>query len=380
MRNLPAALALSVIAHGAVLGWWVTRHHEPPPPEPERAADPEPITVDIVPLPPPPAPKLAAAIPAPPLPPLPPSVRHAPAEPGMARISISPTPAAPTPESHTPAAPPPNGPHSPLLAMRDANPKPRLDDTGTVIESIAARPHAPESPTPPPGGARTADDIENDIKTTEHDLHDPGWVANATPEAVGEARDRLVALYGERDGHELQRDPHGGGYTARHGGYTVHVDPDGTTHITDTPGWQQHGLVGTFDATDALMRHYHQDPYAANKLETLDRTRDERAAITKRYRREQLRHSKELVVSALGDVWKTTQDLHERKELVFELWDDCAETGDPEVIEGGHEARAAVVAFIQAHFTGADAYTPGELHALNAHKTSQEPFAPYERE
>jgi hypothetical protein len=61
---------------------------------------------------------------------------------------------------------------------------------------------------------------------------------------------------------------------------------------------------------------------------------------------------------------------------LFELWDECEETGDAELVSGAEAARATVIGWIQVKLRGASAYTPTELARLNAHRRSQQVFAP----
>jgi hypothetical protein len=77
-------------------------------------------------------------------------------------------------------------------------------------------------------------------------------------------------------------------------------------------------------------------------------------------------------------LWSTARDLAERKRGLFELWDDCAETGSDELVAGGTAARAIVIGAIRARLRGADAYTASELAQLNAIRRSKAVFAPYE--
>lgn len=75
-------------------------------------------------------------------------------------------------------------------------------------------------------------------------------------------------------------------------------------------------------------------------------------------------------------LWLATRDLVERKQGLFELWDDCAEDGDDELVTASKAARELVIATIHARLTGADAYSADELARLNARRTSRETFAP----
>jgi hypothetical protein len=65
--------------------------------------------------------------------------------------------------------------------------------------------------------------------------------------------------------------------------------------------------------------------------------------------------------------------LAERRQLLFELWDECDNTNS------GREARASILAFIRRRLPlgGADAYSPDELERLNGRRTTAEPFDPY---
>jgi hypothetical protein len=67
-----------------------------------------------------------------------------------------------------------------------------------------------------------------------------------------------------------------------------------------------------------------------------------------------------------------------RHEALFELWDDCAETGDSEMLYGAEHARLMVIGVIRARLRGDDAYTPDELARLDARRTSTARFAPYD--
>lgn len=132
---------------------------------------------------------------------------------------------------------------------------------------------------------------------------------------------------------------------------------------------------GGFDVTDALMRRKKIDPYAAAKLRYLDSTRDERVQIGNRYKREQLLRSAQLMQKQI-DLLRTTTPA-QQKQALFELWDDCAETGSDALVEGGRQARALVVGYIRTKLVGDHAYTAAELAAFNKRKQSKAAFEPY---
>jgi hypothetical protein len=128
------------------------------------------------------------------------------------------------------------------------------------------------------------------------------------------------------------------------------------------------------------MRRHGDDPYSARKLALLDKTRDERVQIGTRHRAERLALTPQIIRKNLGALWAATPDPHARKRALFELWDECAETGDPTVVAGGEAARRLVIGFIRAHLPAGsrDAYTPAELAALSRTKHSKAAFVPYE--
>jgi hypothetical protein len=132
------------------------------------------------------------------------------------------------------------------------------------------------------------------------------------------------------------------------------------------------------DTQDMMMKRRGIDPYGSEKLALLDRTRDQRVAVGERTRRSRLEHSAELMMHNVDRLWAMTADLAARKAGLFELWDDCAETGSDAIVAGGAAARMFVVGVIRARLQGRDAYTSEELARLNAGRRSKAVFAPYE--
>jgi len=141
-------------------------------------------------------------------------------------------------------------------------------------------------------------------------------------------------------------------------------------------------LGGGFNVDDWLLRRKGVDPYASRKLHVLDATRDERAELGSRHRREQLAHATILMQQNLEQVWASVHDRGARKQALFDLWDECAETGDTSLVEAGADARRLIIGFIRARLPagGPDAYTDAELAALNGSKKKQSKaiFQPYE--
>ncbi len=154
---------------------------------------------------------------------------------------------------------------------------------------------------------------------------------------------------------------------------------------SDTDTRPDHGntvplLGGGFDISDALMRDHGQDPYASQKLKFLDSTRDERVQIGNRHRQQQLQQATQIMQRNLDRVWASVTDARARKQALFELWDECAETGTEDLIAAGADARRLVIGFIRARLPAgrADAFTADEISAFNRVKQSKAAFAPYD--
>ena len=137
---------------------------------------------------------------------------------------------------------------------------------------------------------------------------------------------------------------------------------------------------GTFDATDAFMRRHGQDPYASRKLAYLDSTRDERVQIGTKHRQQQLAQATAIMQKNLDRMWASVADPAARKQALFELWDECAETGPEELVTAGAEARKLVTGFIRARLPvgSPTAYTADEIAAFNRRKQARATFAPYD--
>ncbi len=139
-------------------------------------------------------------------------------------------------------------------------------------------------------------------------------------------------------------------------------------------------ITGSFDVTDAVMRLAGQDPYQAKKLAFLDRTRDERVEIGRKHRAEQLEHAEAYVLANADELWTRAEfSIEDKRALLFELWDECAETGSDELVDAGDRARAALLRFIAVHLPAgsADAYTADEVKRLDRKRHSRAHFAPY---
>ena len=352
VRGLVVAVVGSVLVHGLALAWLTSRRFEvpapaaevelevePPPPAPVATIDPPPLEVvlldgasngggGVV---------VAAAS----------GSDVAPAKRGRLtkRGATGETGAS---ETATPT-------RSPYLTMRRPGDDGMQGPSGDFLADFLNR----SKPLPPPPDI-PGEAVGNQIADVRARLKRAG---RYSPEELGAMREQLVALDAQREAEELK--PAGGGrYKSEKETFRAHVNPDGSVKLEDKPE--------NMDSQDKLMKRHGIDPYGRNKLAYLDRTRDQRVAIGKRYREEQLGKSVVYMQQHIARLWAMTTDVAKRKQGLFELWDECIETGTPEEVAGGAAARA----FVMAHIRAKVRYTPDELRALNAQRHSTQPFAP----
>jgi hypothetical protein len=157
--------------------------------------------------------------------------------------------------------------------------------------------------------------------------------------------------------------------------FTMHVDSDGTAHISDRRNLQrvrghdfdllaetsraeqwldahheQSNVVDmkvppvgvpivTFDVTDWAMRSVGQDPYAFQKLKLLDATREQRAEIGARHRERQVVQTPALVRESLVQI--TALPPEERHAALLDLWRSCDTT------KAGAVARATISSYVR---------------------------------
>jgi hypothetical protein len=168
-----------------------------------------------------------------------------------------------------------------------------------------------------------------------------------------------------------------GTFASDQGPYTARIAPDGSTTLRDNPNIQPDlfMLGARFDIDDAILRSHGEDPYSSAKLGFMDRSRDLRARMGADYRDWQLSQSAAIMRANIDGMWNRLPTDAARKQALFEMWDECAETGDPALVEAGKAARAALVEVARERL-GPNAFTPQELSAFNARRTSSQRFAP----
>ena len=287
-----------------------------------------------------------------------------------------------------------------------------LASTAPAVAAAQSRPDVPTVPAPPPlpttpgneegfsfsysvgsgfssrrigsrPGERPSDVAEREMRHRQSGESDR--VAGFVPLPLVEAPappPREGAIPGD-----LRLRPDGrGGFSCERPGYRVRIDRDGTIHFQDRPSLELAAvgplwLVFRFDFTDALMRLAKQDPYGFDKEQVRRLTRSFRDRMVDGDRGERLDEALRALAGYLDALWSdASRPAADRRALLFDLWDECAEEGDPDLRSAAARARRQIASFIRDKLpaTGPDAYTPDELHRMNAVRRSAAPFAPYE--
>ncbi len=143
-----------------------------------------------------------------------------------------------------------------------------------------------------------------------------------------------------------------------------------------------------------MMRSSKQDPAGHAKAEFLEVTRSFRTRLAVGDTRSRVHERLRALPAELLVLWSDeTRPLAERRRLLFQHWDDCAEVvpnrralpdaAADEIAtlraDAATEARAIIEAFVRRHAppTSARAYPRGELAKLNARRRTALPFDPY---
>ena len=383
------AALLSCVAHAVLalgLIWLGTRLQRDQPAPATRMSDIMSGAIEI---------EVASAAPV--QPPVQPPVAASPAQPAVAPAvsSIEPAPESPRParaRASTAGPPVPTGPAaaSPaVLSMRDS------DGARAASERVAVADGRPWAAGPA--------DLGIDIS--------PAHAARLIAPEPGPPASSPLVLPGAPPAAPDVRDawtPTGGGtYGLDNLAFTTHIARDGQVTMEDRPSFQLTPRmprvvttddsdvvdnapsastamlamdVATFDVTDWLMRRAGMDPYSSRKARFLDQTRDARAVMRAQARSEDLRNAVAALPGLLDQVWRDPErTVAERRALLFRIWDECADTGDDELVNAGRMARVTVLAFIRRRLPAdsAGAFTAAELESLNAARKSTQPFAPY---
>ena len=147
----------------------------------------------------------------------------------------------------------------------------------------------------------------------------------------------------------------------------VVIELDGSVHLTP--------LYGVF-----TLRFGSRDRYSLQIRRALEATFEERVAMRAQYREAAMQFALADLPNYLDRVWEhPSWSKRERKRILFALWDECAEGGSNDVVEGAVAARHIIEAFIRWKLPqhGATRFDADELAELNRIRTSNQRFAPY---
>ncbi|MBT8494730.1 MAG: hypothetical protein KJO07_16865, partial [Deltaproteobacteria bacterium] len=162
---------------------------------------------------------------------------------------------------------------------------------------------------------------------------------------------------------------------------TAQVGQDGSIDaLGDPPAVKPEGLGLRFDLTDAAMRAVDMDPYDSRKRALLDATRGQRLGMAASARSRRLRQSLAVARRNLARLWASRKlSARRRRELIFQLWDECAESGSTEVLATSRSVRATIESFVRRRLPQDSplGYTPDELDRLNRGRSSEARFSPY---
>jgi hypothetical protein len=142
-------------------------------------------------------------------------------------------------------------------------------------------------------------------------------------------------------------------------------------------------VTGKPDFNDQLLRAAGDDPYAYAKKQYREDTFEDRLCLAEKAalgRKQQgLFQLKERLERLLQQPGLSQA---QRRELVFEMWDECSDGApdrDKAELDLGAAARATILAFIRRAFPAdsPNAYASSELAALNRRRASRLAFDPY---
>ncbi|MBT8492134.1 MAG: hypothetical protein KJO07_03660 [Deltaproteobacteria bacterium] len=152
-------------------------------------------------------------------------------------------------------------------------------------------------------------------------------------------------------------------------GGNIVVEIDGSVKVTP--------LYGVF-----TLRFGTRDRYSLQVRRALESTFEGRAEMANQYRAAAMEFALGDLPRYLRGVWLSPWPVETRKRVLFALWDECAERGRKDVINGGSKARYIIEAFIrwQLPQDSRHAFTAGELAVLNRGRSSEARFEPYRRQ
>jgi hypothetical protein len=226
--------------------------------------------------------------------------------------------------------------------------------------------------------------------TAREDLLAPPDCASCPHQAIrnyyGKAPDPAIDAFAplpEVQGKSPWRAKQGGRLQRSDAPFVTTIERDGRIHFDDKPNvqYQPGTLGGSFDLTDLVLSGLGVELYPHRKMALMDATRAERMKMAALARTEALQHSIAMMQARLARLWRRPDlSLSQRKQLLFRLWDECAEAGNQEVVRAGEAVRAQIIGFIRKTIPPSHSshYSAEELAQLNAERSSERAFAPYQ--
>ncbi len=177
-------------------------------------------------------------------------------------------------------------------------------------------------------------------------------------------------------------------------GYDAHILNDGRlvfderflrTGLTNDPvTGPRYGA--SFDIGDILTSLFAggagMDPYLSDKLVLLHETFAERVVLRRAHNELTMDRALAALPQYLSAVWEEPSwDVATKRRILFALWDECAEDGNSQIVEGGEAARQTITTFIAAQLPedSPNGYTDDELSGFNQMRSSRIAFAPSTR-
>lgn len=183
------------------------------------------------------------------------------------------------------------------------------------------------------------------------------------------------------------------------GRFVATLMPDGRVNFRNKGAkgsWTNIGLAGP---GDALMAAAGDDPYARLKAKLLKATFEMRLEMAVGFQKKQLDKRLSRLDGELGKIWADDRrDLGDRKELIFQRWDECDEPDelaaggklpgfgaidnselDDARVSAAVSARSRILKFIRKHAPqgSPEAFTAAELADMNRRRISKQAFSPY---
>ena len=162
-----------------------------------------------------------------------------------------------------------------------------------------------------------------------------------------------------------------GSYVWRGIGFVAEVDPDGRVHFVGGDDVE----VGPWSLSWGGYGSQVHD-----KNEMLKVTFDDRVRLRAHAESVRMRAALESLPDYLFAIWRWRGWSYAlRRQILFQLWDECAEEGEGFRVAGGRSARHTIEEFVRTFLpeNSPYGYRRDELARLNARRESRDAFTPY---